>query len=258
MDTSAAHVSERPRAVVTGAASGIGRATSVRLAADGHDLCLVDIDADGLATTEAQVRDQGGSADSHIVDLSDGAAVDEAFRSVLAHGTPAVLVNNAGVGWAATLPETSDDAWDTTIAVNLTAQFRACRVVIPAMLEAGGGVIINVASAAGLVGVGRRAAYCASKAGIIGMTRAITVDHAADGIRSVAICPGTVASEWIDKILADADDPEATRQAMAARQLDGQMGTPEEVASCIAFVASPEARFVNGTTFVMDGGLTAV
>jgi NAD(P)-dependent dehydrogenase (short-subunit alcohol dehydrogenase family) len=154
--------------------------------------------------------------------------------------------------------ETTDDVWDLTIAVNLTAQFHTCRAVLPAMLDAGGGVIVNVASAAGLVAVRRRAAYCASKAGILGLTRAIAADFAAQGIRCNAICPGTVASEWIGKILADADDPEQMRRQMAERQLDGRMGTPEEVAGGIAFLVGPDARFVNGSAFVMDGGLTAV
>ncbi len=111
---------------------------------------------------------------------------------------------------------------------------------------------------AGIVGVGRRAAYCAAKAGVIGLTRATAVDYAARGIRANAICPGTVHSEWIGKILADAPDPAATLRAMEARQLDGRMGSPEEVAAGIAFLCSPQARFVNGSAFVMDGGMTAV
>lgn len=251
-------VEEPRRGVVTGAASGIGRATALRLAEDGYPVCVVDIDEPGARDTVQRIADRGGTADVHVIDLSDGSAVEDGFREILSHGAPGVLVNNAGIGWAATLPETTDELWDRTMSVNLTAQFRTCRAVIPAMIAAGGGTIVNVASAAGLVGVGRRAAYCASKAGVIGLTRAITVDHAREGIRCNAICPGTVASEWIDKILADAEDAEETRRQMAARQLDGQMGTPEEVANGIAFLASPEARFVNGSAFVMDGGLTAV
>jgi NAD(P)-dependent dehydrogenase (short-subunit alcohol dehydrogenase family) len=118
-------------------------------------------------------------------------------------------------------------------------------------------VIVNIASVAGQVGVPRRAAYCASKAGLVGLTKAIAVDHAREGIRSVAICPGTVETEWIGKILANAPDPAATRAAMAARQLDGRMGTPGEIAAMVAFVVGPAGRFINGTALIVDGGMTA-
>jgi NAD(P)-dependent dehydrogenase (short-subunit alcohol dehydrogenase family) len=126
------------------------------------------------------------------------------------------------------------------------------------MLEAGHGLIVNVSSIAGIVGLRNRAAYCASKHGVIGLTRAIAADYAHEGIRCNAICPGTVDTEWIGKILADADDPESTRRAMEQRQLDGRMGSPDEVAAGIAFLASADGRFVNGAAFVMDGGMTAV
>jgi NAD(P)-dependent dehydrogenase (short-subunit alcohol dehydrogenase family) len=141
--------------------------------------------------------------------------------------------------------------------VNLGGIYRMCRAVLPSMIDAGGGVVVNIASVAGLVGVTNRAVYCASKAGVVGLTKAIAVDHAPQGIRAVAICPGTVATEWIAKILADAPDPVAARKAMEDRQLDGRLGSPEEVAAAISLVCSPEGRFFNGTALVMDGGLTA-
>jgi len=134
-----------------------------------------------------------------------------------------VLVNVAGIGVAATVLETSDEDWNRVLAVNLTGPFLTTRAILPLMLDRGNGVIVNIASVAGQVGVPRRAAYCASKAGLVGLTKAIAVDHAHEGIRSVAICPGTVETEWIGKILANAPDPAATRAAMAARQLDGRM-----------------------------------
>ncbi|MGH8882845.1 MAG: SDR family NAD(P)-dependent oxidoreductase, partial [Stackebrandtia sp.] len=140
----------------------------------------------------------------------------------------------------------------------LTATFTTCRAVLPGMVAAGGGIIVNVGSIAGVVGVRDRAAYCASKGGVIALTRSIAADYAANGIRANAICPGTVGSEWIDKILSDAPDPVAARVAMAARQLDNRMGTPDEVAAGIAFLASDDGRFVNGSAFMMDGGVTAV
>lgn len=245
------------RAIITGAASGIGRATALRLAADGWTVVALDVDTAGLEQTRERVEAAGGTASTHEVDLRDVASIEDVVGQVLAEGPPALLVNVAGIGVAAELADTTTDQWDAVLAVDLSAVFHLCRLVLPAMLDAGGGTIVNVASVAGLVGVGRRAAYCAAKAGVIGLTRATAVDYAARGIRANAICPGTVHSEWIDKILADAPDPETTRAAMSARQLDGRMGSPEEVAGGIAFLCSPEARFVNGSAFVMDGGMTA-
>lgn len=244
--------------MITGAASGIGRATAYRLAADGYQIEALDLDVAGLAVTRDEIARRGGVAFAREVDLSEVASIEAVFSSVLADGAPAVLANVAGIGVAAELADTTAVQWDALLAVDLSAVFHTCRLVLPAMLAAGGGVIVNVASVAGLVGVARRAAYCAAKAGVIGLTRATAVDYAARGIRANAICPGTVHTEWIGKILADAPDPEVARRAMDARQLDGRMGSPEEVAAGIAFLCSPDARFVNGSAFVMDGGMTAI
>jgi len=246
------------RAFITGAASGIGRSTALRLAADGYSVVALDVDPAGLEATRERVTAAGGTISVHEIDLRDVASIEQVIGRLLADGPPAVLANVAGIGVAAALADTTPDQWDAVLAVDLTAVFHLCRLVLPAMLDAGGGSIVNVASVAGLVGIGGRAAYCAAKAGVIGLTRATAADYAARGIRANAICPGTVHSEWIGKILADAPDPEATRRAMEARQLDGRMGSPEEVAAGIAFLCSPDARFVNGSAFVMDGGMTAV
>ncbi len=246
-------------AIVTGAASGIGRATARRLAADGYEVATLDLDSVGLASTVDAITDAGGAAIPVEVDLADEARLDEAIAELIARvGAPRVLVNNAGVGIAATIPETTLADWNRMLTVNLTGAFLMTRAVLPSMLEAGEGRIVNVSSVAGVVGVANRGGYCASKAGVLGLTRALAADHAAAGIRVNAICPGTVDTEWIGKILSGAEDPEATRKAMNQRQLDGRMGTPEEVAAGIAFLVSDEARFVNGSAFIMDGGMTAV
>lgn len=251
-------MAERPYAVVTGAASGIGFATAQKLASSGFGILAADVSQEGVDRAVAAVKGGGGEARGYCLDVRD----EEMFRALLedavvAVGTPKALINVAGVGVAAPLSETSREDWERVIGINLTAVFLTCRVAIPQMVKAGGGVIVNVASVAGLVGVANRAAYCASKAGVIGLTRSIAVDYAAFGIRANAICPGTVETEWIDKILADAPDPAASRRAMEARQLDGRMGTPGEVAAGINFLVSNDGRFVNGTAFVMDGGMTA-
>jgi NAD(P)-dependent dehydrogenase (short-subunit alcohol dehydrogenase family) len=242
------------RAIVTGAASGIGRATAVRLSRDGCRLLLLDRDEAGLRSTAAACAD----AQVHVLDLSRPAETVPRLRPQVDADPVDLLVNCAGVGWAATTAETDASMWDTTIEVNLSATFFMCQLVLPGMLERGGGVIVNIASAGALVGLKNRVAYCASKAGILGLTRAIAADHAADGIRVNAVCPGTVDSPWIGKILKNAEDPEGTRKLMEQRQLDGRMGTPEEVAEWIAFISADTGRFMNGASLVIDGGLTAV
>jgi NAD(P)-dependent dehydrogenase (short-subunit alcohol dehydrogenase family) len=246
-------------AIVTGAASGIGFATSQRLAREGWQLALVDVDESRLTEKAEALRADGSTVRTYPFDLLQAArfsgVIDEVAKDF---GGYTLLVNDAGIGVAATLLETDPEDWDRTLAVNLTAMFHTCRAVLPAMLEAGHGLIVNVSSIAGVVGLKNRLAYCASKHGVIGLTRAIAADYAHLGIRCNAICPGTVASEWIGKILADSPDPDATRKQMEQRQLDGRMGSPEEVAAGIAFLASDDGRFVNGAAFMMDGGVTAV
>jgi NAD(P)-dependent dehydrogenase (short-subunit alcohol dehydrogenase family) len=245
-------------AVVTGAASGIGRATALRLARDGYEVAMMDLDAAGLAETRTQVKRAGGRAHTFPVDLRDPLGVGSVTREIaVTIGPPQVLVNVAGIGVAATVLETSDEDWNRVVAVNLTGPFLTIRATLPLMLDRGSGVIVNIASVAGQVGLARRAAYCASKAGLIGLTRAVAVDHANEGIRCVAICPGTVETEWIAKIIASTPDPVAVRKSMADRQLDGRMGSPAEVAAMVAFVASPDGRFINGAALVLDGGMTA-
>ncbi len=245
-------------AVVTGAASGIGRATALRLAHDGYEVAMMDLDAAGLAETRTQIEQAGGRAHQFPVDLCDPLGVGSVTREIaVTVGAPEVLVNVAGIGLAATVLETSDEDWNRVLAVNLTGPFLTTRATLPLMLDRGSGVIVNIASVGGQVGLARRAAYCASKAGLVGLTRAVAVDHAREGIRCVAICPGTVETEWIGKILANAPDPVAARGAMAARQLDGRMGSPAEVAAMVAFVAGPDGRFINGAALILDGGMTA-
>ncbi|MDA3628882.1 SDR family oxidoreductase [Saccharopolyspora sp. WRP15-2] len=245
-------------AIVTGAGSGIGYATSIALATEGYRVVAVDISSSGTERAAQAVAEAGSEALPVALDVRDADAFEAAVDSAEQHfgGTPQLLANIAGIGIAATVTETSREGWDAVLGVNLTALFETCRIVLPRMVAAGGGCIVNVSSVAGVVGVRNRAAYCASKAGVIGLTRSIAVDYADQGIRANAICPGTVDSEWIGKILADAPDPDAAREAMEQRQLDGRMGTPEEVAEGIAFLA--KSRFANGSAFVMDGGMTAI
>jgi meso-butanediol dehydrogenase / (S,S)-butanediol dehydrogenase / diacetyl reductase len=244
-------------AFVTGAGSGIGRATARRLARDGYKVGVFDLDPSGVEGTVDAIQSLEGQAAGFVGDVRDEVLVASALESLASGARLWLVANVAGIGVAATVVETTNEQWQRVISVNLTGTFIVCRTAVPILVGSGGGVIVNVASVGGLVGIAARAAYCASKAGVIGLTRAIAVDHAAAGIRAVAICPGTVESEWITKILANDADPTQARRAMSERQLDGRMGTPDEVAAGIAFIASTDGRFINGSEFVMDGGMTA-
>lgn len=243
--------------IVTGAATGIGLAIAHRLSREGLSVAMLDLDEEGLEGASAAVEERGGRVTPYVVDVTDGQRVAEVFADFADRTAPLdLLVNNAGIGIAADVLTTAEEDWARILEVNLSAAYRTCRVALPSMIERGSGCIVNVASVAGVVGVRHRAAYCASKAGVIGLTRAIAVDHGDQGIRANAICPGTVETTWLDRILADTPDAEQARQRMASRQLDGRMGSPEEVADGVAFLAS--ARFMNGAAIVMDGGMTAV
>lgn len=239
--------------IVTGAGSGIGRAISLQLAREGHEVVATDLD---LAAAEETAALSTGAIHPAQLDVSSEDSVGSLISGIdFARGVQ--LVNNAGIGVAGTVEETTYGEWQRLLSVNAGGVFLMCHHAIPLMVANGGGSIVNISSIAGLVGLKRRAAYCASKAAVIGLTRAIAVDYAAVGIRCNAIAPGTVSSPWIEKIIADSPDPESVRSAMAARQLDGVMGTPEEVAGAVSFLLGPSGRFANGSVLVLDGGVTA-
>jgi len=245
--------------LITGAGSGIGRASALELARRGWHTAVADLDSDGARETVARVAAAGGTAEPAELDVTDARAVEALVSDIVErHGRLDAVVTSAGIGIAAPLGETDDAAWRRVLAVNLDGTFHVVRAALAPMLAAGAGRIVTVASVAGLVGVRQRAVYCTSKAAVIGLTRSVAADYAEHGIRANAICPGTVETEWIGKILAGAEDAAATRRAMEARQLDGRMGRPEEVAAGIAFLLEDDARFVNGSAFVMDGGMTAI
>jgi 2-keto-3-deoxy-L-fuconate dehydrogenase len=238
--------------VVTGAGSGIGQATALLMAREGARVLAADIDGDAADDT-AQRGD--GELVAMEVDVSDEAAVIAMFeRCREALGPVDVLANIAGLGSTTTAPDTSLEVWEAVFSVNARGTFLCCKHAIPQMVAAGGGSIVNMASVAGLVGLRNRAAYCASKGAVISLTRALALDHVADGVRVNCICPGTVDSPWVRRLLDEAGEP---LDALVARQPMGRLGTPEEIASAVLYVASESAAFMTGSALVLDGGLTA-
>ena len=165
-----------------------------------------------------------------------------------------VLANVAGIGSTTTAPDTPLAVWEDVLAVNATGTFLCCKHAIPDMVARGGGAIVNTGSVAGMVGLRNRAAYCASKGAVIALTRALAVDHVADGIRVNVVCPGTIDSPWVRRLVEDAGE---SLDALRARQPIGRLGTPEEVAEAILYLASDAAAFMTGSGLVLDGGLTA-
>jgi NAD(P)-dependent dehydrogenase (short-subunit alcohol dehydrogenase family) len=233
------------RALVTGAGSGIGEAVARRLHEEGAEVVLTNVSAEPV---EAIAAELGERASALPLDVRDEDAVREAVREV------DVLANVAGIGSTTAAPDTPLDVWEDVLAVNARGTFLCCKHAIPGMIERGGGSIVNMASAAGLVGLRNRVAYSASKGAVIAMTRALAVDHVADGVRVNAVCPGTVDTPWVQRLVEEIGE---SLDALRARQLMGRLGTPEEIAAAVAYLASDEAAFVTGTAFVIDGGLTA-
>jgi meso-butanediol dehydrogenase / (S,S)-butanediol dehydrogenase / diacetyl reductase len=232
-------------AFVTGAGSGIGEAVARALHAEGARVTLADI-TDAASAVAAEL---GGSAGAVRLDVRDEAQV----RAALVDPVD-ILVNVAGIGSTTNAPDTTLEAWEQVFAVNARGTFLTCKHAIPGMAARGGGSIVNVASVAALVGLKNRAAYCASKGAVVAFTRALAIDHVADGIRVNAVCPGTVDSPWVRRLVEDAGD---SLESLRARQPMGRLGEPREIAESILYLASDQAAFVTGTALVIDGGLTA-
>jgi meso-butanediol dehydrogenase / (S,S)-butanediol dehydrogenase / diacetyl reductase len=233
------------RALVTGAGSGIGAAVARGLHAEGAEVVVADLRSESI---EALVAELGGQASAAAVDVRDEDAVSALVRDL------DVLVNSAGVGSTTTAPETPLAVWEEVFGVNARGTFLCCKHAIPGMAKRGGGSIVNIASVGGLVGLRNRAAYCASKGAVIAFTRAAAVDHVAQGVRVNAVCPGTVDTPWVHRLVEEVGE---SLEALRARQLMGRLGTPEEVAAAVLYLASDDAAFVTGTALVIDGGLSA-
>nr|WP_119611829.1 SDR family oxidoreductase [Streptomyces acidiscabies] len=237
--------------IVTGAGSGIGRATALRFAERGWTVVAADVDEGAAARTVAELKTPGKAVS---VDVSDSARVAALISTVVqSFGRIDVLVNNAGIGFRGTVETIEEADWDRVMAVNAKGVFLCSKYAIPELAKTGGR-IVNVASYTAAQGIADRAAYVASKGAIASLTRAMAVDHIGQGIRVNAVAPGTVNSPYFAKMLAESPDPESLRASLDGRAPVGRMAEPEEIADAIVWLASEESGFVVGSVLTVDGG----
>lgn len=243
-------------AIITGARSGIGFATALRFAAEGAKVVVADI-----MDAQQQVREitkQEGEAIFVQVDVSNESQVNLLIeKTVATYGRIDVQVNNAGIELTKKVTDTTEAEWDHLMDVNLKGLFLCAKAVIPVMQRNRGGNIINVGSELGLVGDSELAAYCASKGGVIQLTKAMAIDYADDGIRVNCVCPGSVFTPLLDRMIGSCQNPEDERQQIVENILLKRFAQPEEIANVILFLASDESSFMTGSVVTVDGGYTA-
>jgi len=246
----ASELARSPIAVVTGAAGGIGAAICRRLAADGFAVACLDVRADDLKSLAGELP----AARGYEADVRDPESVHEVAERIRHDlGAPWLLVNAAGAFSIQRLTELDEAEWDRIVDTNLKGPFLTCREFLPAMIAARDGCIVNVASTAGVRGGHRRAAYCASKGGLVLLTRSLAIDHGPDGVRVNCVCPGLIDTEMADWIRYD----DAAMARFDSSTPAGRIGTPDEIANAVAFLASDGASYAHGAVLMIDGGVTA-
>jgi NAD(P)-dependent dehydrogenase (short-subunit alcohol dehydrogenase family) len=237
------------RAIVTGAASGIGLATAQELARQGAAVAVVDRDA----------AEPPQPLHMFVGDVTDGEAVRNVVEAVVERlGGLDVLVNNAGIGAQGTVADNDADEWLRVLDVNVVGIARMSAAALPHLRRSNAASIVNTCSIAALVGLPRRAAYSASKGAVLALTRAMAADHVREGIRVNCVSPGTVNTPWVQRLLASAEDPEAELTRLSRRQPTGRLVEAEDVARAIAYLASPASGAVTGISLSVDGGMAGV
>jgi NAD(P)-dependent dehydrogenase (short-subunit alcohol dehydrogenase family) len=246
---------ESRTALVTGAGSGIGEAIAHALAAAGARVIVTDRDVASAERVARECAAHGHEATSFLLDVTeeqDCLRVAERVREQ--PGSLDILVNNAGVGHVGTIEGTTGADLDRLYGVNVRGVFNVTKAFIGDLLARRSGAIVNVASIGGILGIRDRLAYCTTKFAVVGLTKAMAIDHAMQGVRVNCVCPGRVETPFVKARLREYADPEAAYRQMAASQALGRMGTPEEIAAAVLYLASDEAKFVTGSALIIDGG----
>jgi len=248
---------QNKKAVVTGGGSGIGQAISVLLAKQGADLHIFEISEENAAQTVQQIHNNGGTAQVHVCDVSDQKAVLAAFEAV---GSLHILVNNAGIAHIGKADTTEEDDFDRVMRVNVKGVYNALYAAIPKLRLAGGGVIINMASIAALVGLPDRFAYSTAKGAVKAMTMSVAKDYITEGIRCNSISPARVHTPFVDGFLKNnyPDNIDEMFDKLSKTQPIGRMAKPEEVAALALYLCSDEASFITGVDYPIDGGFTTL
>ena len=243
--------------VVTGGASGIGKATSFRFAQEGAEVAIFDRNAEGAKTVAGEIAAAGGTASGFAADIADYAAVGEAVARAEAELGPIdVLVNNAGWDLFRLFLDSQPDYWDKIIDINLRGALNMLHNVLPGMVERGTGRVVTVASDAGRVGSSGESVYAACKAGLIALSKTLAREHARQGLTFNCVCPGLTETALLEGFLEAAGNPEKLREAFRRAVPMGRLGTPDDLPGAILFLASDDAAFITGQVISVSGGLT--
>ena len=245
-------------AIVTGAAAGIGAASALLLAREGAAVVVTDIDAEGVQRTATNISEQGGQAVAVAGDVSRSAEVQRVVDcAIKSFGRIDILFNNAGIVPVGRIDATTEQQWDSAMAVNVKSIYLLSHAVVPRFQQQGGGVILNTASATALRAVPDRACYTATKAAVVGLTKSMALDYVRENIRVNCLCPGTIDTPSLSQRIAAFDDPVAARERFIARQPMGRFGTSEEIAAAALYLVSDDSSFITGAALAIDGGLSA-
>jgi len=243
--------------LITGAGSGMGRATALLFAKEGAKVIVNDLVPKRGEETLAMIKELGAEGIFLQSDVTKAAEVETMVQKALeAYGRIDILINNAGVIVPGAVDTVTEVDFDRAFNVNVKGVFLVSKYIVPAMKKAGGGVIVNMGSVAAFKGYADRSVYCASKGAVVSMTRAMAMDYIKDNIRVNCVCPGTIDTPALEERIQDSADPEATRKALIARQPLGRLGTDEEIAHAVLFAASPAASYMVGSALIIDGGAT--